>query len=228
MSFFINSPSFIRLAALGTIALASISAQAQTTVFSTFGPGNSFSQTDGWFISGPTSGYPILAGLEVFRPLSSGYLFDIMLPLVHYGGAANTNEAHVFLSEANALPGMPTMPVLESWVVRNLPQYRTNITPSVLTSVNNPFLDASKDYFLYSRETGSQWNTWNYYNNSNQRNHYLSYNNGAYDLQPGAVSGAYSVRVNSSNLTPEMPGIAQFLPALLPLGFFAAKRRKKA
>jgi hypothetical protein len=193
MSFSINSRL---LATLSVMTLAGASVQAQTTVHDSFGPGNTFSPFLGWDVKGSAvPNGPVSFG-AVFTPSSSGFLSDITIALSNKSG---TNNAHVFLREANSLPGALSNPIIEQWVISTLPTFSGALfAPPVLTSVSNPFLDMSKSYFLYTLETGDQINYWHENITGETGTQIASTDNTQFSNFPSNSTGAYSVRVNSN------------------------------
>lgn len=203
---------------LVTIALSG--ASAQTTVYNNFGPGYTYDMDFGWQQSGPSS----IAGTSsvgiIFSPSASGQLFDFTLAL---GSAGGTNEANFFLREASSVPGTLTHPILENWTIKNLAPYATGGGIKTLTSVANPFLDASKSYIFYGQETGDQYNGW-MWNNQSVNGYIFSTDNTTYQ---SSIQTTPTLEVRSSvTVTPELPGGVLLLPALLPVALVARRKRK--
>ena len=97
----------------------------------------------------------------------------------------------------------------------------------MLSSVNNTFLDSSKNYFLYIDDEYDKIKMW-HLNNQNDYNSAIVRNNvtGEYIPYDGYLKGAFRVRTTPMALTPEAPGLMQLLPGLLPVGLLIAKRRR--
>lgn len=170
-------------------------------------------------------GNPLFFGLGgsagfAFKPSSSGNLFDISLAIT--SGHLDSYST-VYLREASPVTDVLTGAVLESWTFQNVKSgFKT------ISSVNNTFIDASKNYFLYIDDECNKLKTW-HLNNQNDYNSYIHRNDvtGEYTPYDGYLKGAFRVRATPMALTPEAPGLTQLLPGLLPVGLFIAKRRRQ-
>ena len=181
--------------ALIALAFAAPAAHAQTTVFSNFGPGNTFNTKQGWTEDGPNNLSAISLGFyfsqgESFTPTSSGSLSGFTIALFN-GGDGGTNDAHLFLADGSG--GVPGA-ILESFTLTNLPsQLGATLTPDVVASVSHPFLAAGSTYFLYEKETGTESNDWGLNSIGETGLHTVSRNGGPY-VTTAQTQGAFSVQ----------------------------------
>ncbi len=205
------------------LALSAPAALAQTTVFSNFGPGNTFG-TSAYLSYGPTNPLAASNGTdsqgEGFTASASGNLSTINIALQHYSG---TNDAHLFL--ANASGGVPGA-ILESFTITNLPIFGVSSSSLLITSTSHPLLTAGASYFLYEVETGNEAGAWSFNSIGETGPHLNSFNSQPYTNQT-ATQGAFSVQVGAP--VPEASTTVSFsLLLALGLGGVIAGRRKKA
>ena len=121
--------------ALLAAGLIASPATAQTTIWSTFGPGNSYNTSVGSTI-GTLDNFRFAAGFTYVGPAGMS-LFDISFPAFHISGESVLAE---FLSEDG------NGPVLESWTVSPAGSY--DAVMYTLTSALHPTLATGESYLL--------------------------------------------------------------------------------
>ncbi len=214
-------------AALGLIfGMGGLSASAAPqTIFTNFGPGNSYLSNNTLVEDGPSSTDASLEGDyysqgEGFTPSVSGYLSSFNIALSNFDG---TDDAHLFLADGSS--GVPGI-ILESFTLTNLPFYNASSnTPDFVASVSHPFLNAGTTYFLYEAETGSEDNGWNQNSVHAEGLRTVSKDGGPYSTASFTGGGALSVQANP---VPEPSTMVSFGLGAFGLGvlLIAAKRKK--
>jgi hypothetical protein len=132
------------------VALIAFHAGAQPiTSYSTFGPGNSYSNSAGWLVNGSANPpQPYVAEAFSFTPTASGFLSQLNLAIC----AGNTNlasdRANIFIA-ANSGQNLPGL-TLESFL--NVPCTGTFGLDNPLLSLNSsvqPYLQSGGTYWLW-------------------------------------------------------------------------------
>lgn len=142
------------MAVFVVMAAASISARADT-VYSDFGPGQSYNNYYGYQIKAC-----YLCGTEVaasFTPSANYTLSQIDIALM-WGGLAN-NEAKVELVDSSS--GLPGTTVLESWNLSNLPYEGSGAAPDSLLSSGGVTLSSGTQYWVVANPAASGFDVWN-------------------------------------------------------------------
>ncbi|MBV9850838.1 MAG: hypothetical protein JO250_14280 [Armatimonadetes bacterium] len=209
----------LALAAPLGLTLAAAPARAQTTVFSTFGPSNTFITV---------AGYPETSSVSVgaaFTPSASGSLFSITVAASNLNGA---NDAHFYLTDSSASLGKPSA-ALDSFTFNNLPAAGTPFTPEVGLSSAHPTLTAGTTYYLYEQETGSENNVFNV-NSTGATGTVVQSNNGgkSYTGSTGLLP-AFSIQINAAAAPEPCAGaVLGGLCALTGLTLLRRARRRPA
>ncbi|HVV00988.1 MAG TPA: hypothetical protein VHH88_06470 [Verrucomicrobiae bacterium] len=188
---------------------ATLGAPAEVA-FSNFGPGDSFNTSTGYTETGLAPGQSVGEG---FTPLVGGTLDVIIIAISHISGA---NDVHLYLSDGSqGTPG----PVLESWVVPNLPQGGILDAPIVIESTAQPLLTPGNLYYIYSAEPGDQQDMWNL-NSISEQGTFIVSQGGSQYYTGTHTQGAFRVEVTP---VPEPPS-AGLLIALCGAGMLLRSR----
>jgi PEP-CTERM motif len=124
---------------LGLMTAAAGPARADVA-FDDFGPGNTFDTGNGWTILGSQN--PPLDVAAQFTSAISGAL-DTLTVAVGYIGGSNSFVVNLVADSGGTLGA-----VLESFTITNAPQFGTNYSPEVLTSLLHPTLAAGTAYWV--------------------------------------------------------------------------------
>jgi hypothetical protein len=127
------------------------------TIFSNFGPGDSFQTNEGYTVSGSQ----LVSGLNLdqamgFTPGSSFNLTQIDIAMSFVAGHNAVNLS--LNADAGGLPGA----LLESWFLTNLPSYGSSFPPEQVTAGPGVLLSAHQQYWLVAEYVGAdtyaKWN----------------------------------------------------------------------
>jgi hypothetical protein len=132
--------------------LLQTSSFANTLVFTSYGPGDTYDTTLGY-----TLGQGYSEG-NLFQPSMTGMLAEIDLALSHYIGSTVVNMQ--LMTDNNNMPGT----VIESFTLNPTTAFGTQGVAVPAISVLHPILDAQKTYWLILSSDSASANAW--YNNS--------------------------------------------------------------
>jgi hypothetical protein len=143
------SPAFVTLMALSTPASAD-------TVFSNFGPGDSYDVSSGWVVGGATSEQGFSQWAFAFTPSGNFTLAQIEVAISN-----SASPISVMLSLDHASAGLPGG-TIESWTLTDLPVF--GVPPLVVqtvTPVSRVSLISGNEYWLVASADGDTIDAWN-------------------------------------------------------------------
>lgn len=170
------------------IVLWTASVSAQTNIYNSFGPNNSYSTATVWAVTGASTTGGYRGQAEVFTPGAPGFLSFVNLAVFHISGSRLSNF-YIAQDSGAGVPGT----ILETF---------SNVTVNngllSLTSVQHPLLEAGISYWLcFEPAAADASNGW-YYNNQGynfgfafERAHW----SWSYISSPAPASGVFRIAV---------------------------------
>ncbi len=142
--------------AAGCLAFQGIS--FADTIFSNFGPSDSFQTGIGYTISGSSS--PIGDTIDSAMAFTSTGNFTLSQIDAAVGNVTGVNAVTFTLNtDVGGLPGV----IMESWTVTGLPAFGGSYAPVSLISLPGVMLNAGQSYWLEaSAGDPTNWPAWNY------------------------------------------------------------------
>lgn len=168
------------------------------TIFSDFGPGNSYTSGIGWTVSGPAS----TAGFfqSVAMPFTSSGDYQLSQIDIALGFAGGTNSATLTLNSDNS--GTPGA-VLMTWNLSSLPAFGTCCVVETLTPSSPLLLSSGTLYWVVSNPgTSDTFLAWNL--NDMGATGLVELNNGnGFFIAPHSELGAFDVLGDVATTVPE-------------------------
>jgi hypothetical protein len=195
------------------VGLLAAKATAQTTIYSTFGPGDSYDHVNAWATGLTPDGQSHLthaAGFTFGGP-SGATLFDLS-----FAAARAAGETSILVEFVS---GSPTGSVLESW----------NVVGGVggaysLSSLLHPVLTSGESYFLRLSSDLSYWG-W-FFNDQNQMGLWWDQDGTGFTFSEQEKTPAFAVRATEPSSTVPEPATMTLLAT--GLAGIAASRRRRA
>jgi hypothetical protein len=189
-------------AALGAALLMFTETAGATpvTIFSDFGPGNSYTSGIGWTVAGPAgAGGSFQSVAMPFTPSGDYQLSQIDIAL---GFASGTNSAMVTLnSDSSGIPGG----VLMTWNLSSLPAFGTCCVVETLAPSSPLLLSSGTRYWVVanpgSSDTHDAWN----FNDMGATGLVMLNNGNGFFIAPHSELGAFDVLAEVATSVPEPP-----------------------
>jgi len=196
--------------------LAAVPLAASTTVFSNFGPGNSYSNAGAWFVV-DNPGFSQMVACQ-FTPSVNCTLDGIDFEA--YWATGNTSVSAELLSDSSGLPGG----VLESYTVSGLTS-----TPQLLTasSTSHPTLTAGQTYWFDLMGNGS-FCEWDFNSTDNSTGSAFRYTSAdPWQASTAYPAGAFRVNGTPTSVVPEPSSLLASLTLLIGVVPFATIKRRR-
>jgi len=190
------------------------------TVFSNFGPLDTFNTQDGFPVSGPKSllGQSITVAMGFTSP-GNFTLSQIDVAVSYFAGV---NDVVLTLNtDSGGIPGA----IMESWTLTGLPNFGSDYAPLTLTSVPGVRLDAGQIYWLEaSAGEPTNLSVWNQ-NSIGETGTIDEYFSGGWHEFSNRAQGAFDVI--GAAATPEPASAALIGFGLLGIGGILRRKRRQ-
>lgn len=205
--------------AAGCLAFSGLSFAG--TIYSDFGPHDTFQTGIGYTVSGANS--PIGQTIESAMSFTSSgnYTLSQIDAAIGYVTGGNS-DTFTLDSNAGGLPGV----IMESWTVTGLPAFGGSYAPVTLMSSGGVMLSAGQTYWIVaSAGDPTNWSAWNE-NSIGATGNFDQFNNGVWSQFNGTLS-AFDVMGTTSS-SPEPASAALIGLGLLGMGGLIRRKRRQS
>src|SRR5262249_6543715 len=194
------------------------------TIFSDFGPGNTFNVGVGWTVQG-FAGFPQFTPVMGFSSPVEADVTQIDIALSRISGTTNAATINLFTNVGGALGTL-----LGSWSVGNFPQFGSAGPVTTISAISGVHLNAGGLYFLEATDENladSPHGAWNFKSVGVTGEVLLAA--GIPELLENQTLGAFDVigDVTAAPTTPMPPALPLFATGLGMMGLLAWRRKRK-